>query len=94
LDIQKNGFTAEELASEKRVEAQRILEGRDNDFNLAGGIANNEKRMREGKRSNFEYWDEIQRSVQNLTLSELNAAAAKLVDTRQAVTVIAGDFKP
>jgi zinc protease len=93
-EIQRHGFTEEELATEKKMHAQQILTGRENDANLAFNLALNEKRMRDGKRSDYLYWDDMLLMVQTLSLAELNAAAAKLVDTQQAVTVIAGDFKP
>jgi zinc protease len=93
LDVKRNGFTEEELASEKRIAAQQILAGRENDVRLAANLALNEMRIREGKRSDFIYWDEVQKTVQSLTLQEVNAAGARLVDSEQVVTVITGDFK-
>jgi zinc protease len=92
-EIHKLGFTEQELVAQKRMEAQRIVAGRENDANLALGLANNERRMRQGLRSDFVFWDEVQQSVQALTLEDVNAAARRLVDTSKTVTVITGDFK-
>jgi zinc protease len=92
-DVQKNGLTQAELMAQKKIMVQKNLANRENDVIFAGVLVANERRARDGQRTDFIYWDEIQKEIQNLTLQDINAAAARLVDSAQAVTVITGDFK-
>ncbi|MFM2083655.1 MAG: hypothetical protein RLY95_473 [Pseudomonadota bacterium] len=87
-DIIKNGLWRLELAAAKNVALERTKANRENDSSVAGTLAYNEHR---GK--SFAFWQAQSDLAQSLTIEDIDAAAKKLLDAKDFVTIVTGDFK-
>ncbi len=87
-DIIKNGLWRLELAVAKRVALERTKANRENDSSVAGTLAYNEHRGR-----SYAFWQQQSDLVQSLTIEDIDAAAKKLLDAQDFVTIITGEFK-
>ena len=87
-DVVKNGLSRLELATAKRVALERTKASRENDSSVAGTLAYNEYRGR-----SFAFWQAQSDLMQSLTIEDIDAAAKKLLDASDFVTIITGDFK-
>jgi zinc protease len=77
-----------ELVAAKNVALERTKANRENDSSVAGTLAYNEHR---GK--SFAFWQAQSDLAQSLTIEDIDAAAKKLLDAKDFVTIITGDFK-
>ncbi|MEG0040350.1 MAG: pitrilysin family protein [Massilia sp.] len=82
----KEGFTAEELAGARSGLMQQRLQTRTNDAALASGWTSYLYRDK-----NFLWSLELERKLNAVTLSELNAAFRKAIDPAKLSVVMAGD---
>ncbi len=87
-DIVDNGLLRLELTAAKSVALARSKASRENDSSVAGTLAYNERRGR-----SYAFWQAQADMVQNLTIEDIDAAAKKLLDANDFVTVVTGDFK-
>jgi zinc protease len=87
-DIIKNGLWRLELAAAKNVALERAKANRENDASVAGTLAFNEYRGR-----NYAFWQAQLELTQSLTIEDIDAAAKKLLDAKDFVTIVTGDFK-
>ncbi len=87
-DIIKNGLWRLELTAAKNVALERTKSNRENDSSVAGTLAYNEHR---GK--SFAFWQTQSDLAQSLTIEDIDVAAKKLLDAKDFVTIITGDFK-
>jgi zinc protease len=87
-DIIKNGLWRLELAVAKRVALERTKANRENDSSVAGTLAYNEHRGR-----SYAFWQHQSDLAQSLTIEDIDAAAKKLLNAQDFVTIITGEFK-
>ena len=87
-EIVSNGLGRLELSAAKNVALERTKSNRENDSGVASTLAYNEHRGR-----SFAFWQAQADMVQNLTIEDIDAAAKKLLDAKDFVTIVTGDFK-
>jgi zinc protease len=86
-DIITSGLNRLELFAAKRVALERTKTNRENDESTAGTLAFNEFQNR-----NFFFWQKLADMAQELTIEEVNRGAKLLLDAKDFVTVVTGDF--
>jgi zinc protease len=86
-DIIANGLTRIELFAAKRVALERIKTNRENDSSTASTLAFNEFQNRD-----FSFWQKQSDIAQALTIEDIDQAARLLLDAKDFVTVVTGDF--
>jgi zinc protease len=84
----KDGFTADEVAAERKAWLEALVVGRSQDGSLAGTLLNRE---RFGRTMKFD--EAMEAKVATLTVDEVNAAFRKHVDLAALSVTRAGDFK-
>ena len=84
----KDGFTAEEVAAEKKAWLEQLVVGRSTDGSLAGTLLTRE---RFGRTMKFDA--DMEAKIATLTAAEVNEAFRKHVDPAALTYVRAGDFK-
>lgn len=84
----KDGFTAEEVAAERKAWLQALVVQRSQDGSLAGTLL---ARDRFGRTMKFD--EAMEAKIAKLTVEEVNAAFRKHVDPAALSVVRAGDFK-
>jgi zinc protease len=90
-DIEKvrtDGFTQEELDAARTGWLQGQEVNRSQDTRLTGMLTNNLRLDR-----NFSWTKEMEEKMKNLSLSEINNAMIKHIDTKDMIFVRAGDFE-
>jgi zinc protease len=86
-DILANGLTRIELFAAKRVALERTKTNRENDASTVGTLAFNEF-----KNLNFAFWQKQADMAQALAIEDIDQAARLLLDAKDFVTVVTGDF--
>jgi zinc protease len=84
----KDGFTAEEVAAEKKAWLEQLVVGRSTDGSLAGTLLSRERFDRTMK-----FDEAMEAKIGTLTVNEVNEAFRKHLDPAALSYVRAGDFK-
>jgi zinc protease len=91
-DIRAQGLSSIELFVAKRVAADRVKQGLASDSYISGELARAEYKARMGEPRNAAWYEEKHKTLQDLTIEDLDAAAKKLADFSRLVQVTAGEF--
>jgi zinc protease len=87
-NVYESGFTAEEVAAARKAYLESRMVARSTDGALLGLLVSHEQIDRPLK------WDaDLERRIQALTVTEINAAFRKHIDPKSLSIVKAGDFK-
>ena len=91
--ISSQGLSSLELFFAKRTFAEYIKQGLNSDHFMVGELLRAESASLLGQERSAAWYEEKVSIVQNLTIEEVDAAAKKLVDLSNMVTITAGPFK-
>ena len=91
--ISSQGLSSLELFFAKRTFTEYIKQGLNSDFFMVRELLSVESASLLGQERSAAWYEEKVSIVQNLTIEEVDAAAKKLVDLSNMVTITAGPFK-
>jgi len=91
-DIQADGLSSIKLIIAKHIAANQVQAGLNNDGYIRGVLADNDYYSRMGRPRSAAWYEDKQKTLQDITIQEVDAAAKKLADLSHAVMVITGDF--